>query len=122
MHTTSYGGINTGRTEILTNEFSVPTPFTVGYENADMEDLNDYTLDGLEAEFEVLERAGFTSESGDGLSAAVPVEDIYNIHLINAIHAGHLPSIQPEVAAADRSGNEETSWDTRSLLHAMGLD
>ncbi|KAF8989513.1 ribonuclease H-like domain-containing protein [Cyathus striatus] len=33
MHTTSYKGINTERTDILIEGFSIPTPFTTGTEN-----------------------------------------------------------------------------------------
>ncbi|KAF8989581.1 hypothetical protein BDQ17DRAFT_1393275 [Cyathus striatus] len=121
MHTTSYKGINTECTDILIEGFSIPTPFTTSTENVEIKDLEDYTLQELEAEFAALDQSGFTIESGDGLSLAVNVEEVYNTHLIDTVHAGNLPSLQNTAPGANCSMENDMEWDAGSILCAMGI-
>ncbi|KAF9001179.1 hypothetical protein BDQ17DRAFT_1391105 [Cyathus striatus] len=73
MHSSSEKGINTDCASALIDHFSIPTPLTVGPEDAELEDLGDFTMEDIEAEFEALEQTGFT--------IAVPLEQVYNIYL-----------------------------------------
>ncbi|KAF8998143.1 hypothetical protein BDQ17DRAFT_1428633 [Cyathus striatus] len=107
--------------DALIDHFSIPTPFTVGSEDAELEDLGDFTMKDIEAEFEALEQTGFTSADGNNLSVAVPVEQVYNTYLIDQIHVGQLPSTQVIDLEAQEIVENDKEWDAGSLMRAMGL-
>ncbi|KAF9012648.1 hypothetical protein BDQ17DRAFT_1387295 [Cyathus striatus] len=121
MHITGKG-INTEHAGIMTDDFTVPIPLQTGYEgaNIDLNGVEAISMQELDAEFTALEQSGYTTANGDGFSAIVPVENVYNTSLIDIIHRGQLPSIQNTVVNTPTEGNSG-SWDRESLLHSMGL-
>ncbi|KAF9004395.1 hypothetical protein BDQ17DRAFT_1325755 [Cyathus striatus] len=89
MHITGKG-INTEHAGIITDDFTVPIPLQTGYEgaNIDLNGVEAISMQELDAEFTALEQSRYTTANGDGFSAAVPVENVYNTSLIDIICRG----------------------------------
>ncbi|KAF9000108.1 ribonuclease H-like domain-containing protein [Cyathus striatus] len=119
MHITSKG-IDLERADTLTDSFSIPTPLETGFEGTDFEGSESFALNELATEYAALEQSGFTTESGDGFSVAVPVGEVYDTSIIDIIRQGQLPSIQNSLPQGSQAEADEP-WDANSLLSSLGM-
>lgn len=119
MHTQADGGINVERAEDLIQAYNW-TPLPANF-NSDLEGLEEITEEEIDAEFDKLDKQLPTGE-GDGITADVPLEQVFDITDLDNIRAGSTPlSIDDEITAVTDTSDSNDKWDANSLIRSLGV-
>jgi hypothetical protein len=123
MHTPREGsGINVGRVDDLYKDVLWTPQLLTGYDDADIEGPELITLEDIDAEFNRLDEQLASAADGDGLASTVPIDQVYDLSMLDAIRARDaVPiSIDDEIRVTTQSAAGD-AWDPASLLHSLGV-
>ena len=122
MHTREEAGIDIRRADDLIKDF-IWTPQLVTYEDANIDGPESLTMDDIDAEFDKLaEQASPGPGEGDGLPSTVPVSQVYDLSILDAVRAGKtMPVSIDEELEVSQAVRSTEGWDPASLLRSLGV-